>query len=324
MKAAHYAQKQQQYHNWLKRNLEQAYTVRKLFLKSFTKRHSSPQEDDPATIFLVEEIHTLHDATPVVVTSGAAALVNEAALLLPHDEILLPSEISDEPYALWFDEPYSYTTELPDASGNHLHENWLVQLMLVVPRPQMESDFDGRLKPGIAVFLYGIPNYDNISDDERMMARSINDKNGGLLPIDVIGIRTETAWPDSTTTWVHDLKAWMIAMYRLMGDHIEREPVHLNRAERRQLGRAGFPEDGYISELRLRKIVYPDGEVGAGGLSLRFRHRVRGHWRKFYCPSTGKPVGDPAAYRHKFVNDYVRGPKESPLVESRQVISVVR
>jgi len=35
-------------------------------------------------------------------------------------------------------------------------------------------------------------------------------------------------------------------------------------------------------------------------------------------------VGDPAAYRHKFVNDYVRGPKESPLVESRQVISVVR
>lgn len=146
-----------------------------------------------------------------------------------------------------------------------------------------------------------------------------------LIPCDFFGIRSGIAWePGQHSENGRAMKRWLIAVLRLMGDHIERADERPDRAARRRLERAGFPADGYVSVLRLRKAIYGDSDGLGGGPPLRFRHRVRGHWRRFYAPSTGLPVGDPEAYRHRFVNDYLRGPKDSVRRESKQVIVVGR
>lgn len=149
-----------------------------------------------------------------------------------------------------------------------------------------------------------------------------------IVLVDLLPMRFGLSWwqkhDETGATWVRDLKQWVVAMFRLMGDHIEREPVKLDRATSRRETRRGRPADGYLTTLRLRKVVYTDHGPSGSGRSATFRHLVRGHWRKFYCPSTKKPVGDPAAYRHKYVNDYIRGPKTEEFVASQQVITIAR
>lgn len=121
------------------------------------------------------------------------------------------------------------------------------------------------------------------------------------------------------------LHGWLISLFRLMGEHIQLVPTTASRQVQRAAQRAGWkiPQDGYLSILRLGLDAYgrQEGE-SEGDFHLRWRHRVRGHWRHFYCPSRGLPVGDPGAYRYRYVNSFVRGPKDTPLIESNQVIVV--
>lgn len=282
-----------------------------------TERIAPVHTAELGQMMLSTELMTIGGGTPVFVTAQAHEIIDEAAALLPNGEVLLPAERDSRPLMLWFEQPYRYELLSSLADGSALREDWRVDAITIEPVNDMGSSYNDSRGPGIQVTVYGRP-YNNVDHD------AFAEIDGGLLPVDVIGIGCNVAWDHPHAAWVIALKKWIIAMYRLMGDHIERERIHIDRATRRRLTRLSFPEDGYITELRLRKVAYGDESEGGQGAALRFRHRVRGHWRKFYCPSTGKPVGDPEAYRHRYVNDYVRGPKTGPLVESQQVVVLAR
>jgi hypothetical protein len=271
------------------------------------------------------EHHIFNKGRTVLLTDDAFDLINESAQTLP-DEVLLESEVPDYPFVLWFQTPYKYSLLTADAEklGIHQVEDWGVRAIAFRRETKIGrigEDSDG---PGLTMTLY--------ADSECLLQYGHSEvpshlKNN-LLLVDMLPMRFNLSWWEqhdkSGATWVRDLKQWVVAMFRLMGDHIEREPVHLDRATSRREQRRGRPADGYLTVLRLRKVIYTNHGDGGAGSSATFRHLVRGHWRKFYCPSAQKPVGDPAAYRHRYVNNYVRGPKDAEFVPSAQVISVSR
>lgn len=326
--AAHAAQRQMQFAEWLKRNDRAALSDRLTFMTAFvngTKHKASTSDGDIdipslAIGMLNTEIVAHSTATPVFVTSNAHDLISEAASLIPPTEMLLASEIGDHSLILWFEKPYQYDLITSTYMGEFSEEHWQVEAIAIERVDSMATTFNDTIGPGLQVMLYGRP-----TNPDKVDIEVYRRATGGLTMIDCIGIRTGVSWDSfPTAPWVSALKAWVVAMYRLMGDHIEQDRVRPDRAERRRLERLGFPRDGYITELRLRKVAYGNEGEGTGkGAPLRFRHRVRGHWRKFYCPSMGQ-VGDPEAYRHRYVNDYIRGPKETPMVESQQVITLVK
>lgn len=331
--ASSVAQRQWEFADWLRRNPDKALLERFTFMNAYVGSQAA-QSQPPllqtgesftgaerlAFAMLTTEWEAFA-GTPVFVTAPAYDLIKEAASILPPDEVLLDSEVNTKDMVLWFEQPWDYDLITRVRSDDIQSEQWKIEAITIQWVPEMGTKFNDTVGPGLQVVLYGRPtNMDVINDEAYRRA------TGGLSIIDCIGIRTALAWDAFPhAPWVADLKSWLVAMHRLMGDHIERERVPQARAERRRLMRLGFPEDGYITELRLRKVAYGafDGDEGSGA-PLRFRHRVRGHWRKFYCPSKGLPVGDAEAYRYSYVNDYIRGPKESPTVESTQVITLAQ
>lgn len=297
------AEAQMTYRAFLNRNPKRSLFVRRNFLSSLQR---TPLDATAlAPVLLSEEIEQFQRATPVFVTDNADQLIREAASLLPPDEMLLATERADNDLMLWFETPYQYGL-LVDNNGVKISEDWNV-VAINIRRDEILLS-DNTTGPGLVITLYA-------------HIAPINE----LAPIDMIGVACEETWSGrDIASWAKEIKAWVVAMHRLMGDHVERERVAVDRAARRRLDRLDFPKDGYITELRLRKSVYEETDrVDDGGLPLRlrFRHRVRGHWRKFYCASLG-PVGTPSAYRYRFVNDYVRGPRSTPLVESSRVITL--
>lgn len=313
------AERQMQFRDWLTRRTPGAIRSRRWFIEAFTGNHPQTALDvrrltQNTLDFLDNEHACAQHATPVYVTASALDIINEAAALLPNDEILLTRERDLQTLMLWFEQPLAYTIgEVKYDDGTTGSEDWQVEMITISPVEDMGRTADGSeiidRGPGIQITLYATH-----PQDATVFA-----------PIDMIGIRCDHAWNEHPRAlWITEMKRWVIAMYRLMGDHIERSNVSMERAARRRLERAGFPVDGYVTELRLRK-VYIDGDEGewGPGAPLRFRHRVRGHWRKFYCSSMGG-VGDPAAYRHRYVNDYVRGPKGERVIESQRVVTLAR
>lgn len=330
------------YKDWIERNPHRALPLRLEFVAAYSDSLDSingipPQVIDRstgkairvdnqtvmATAMLNTERNVLEAASPVFVTEHAHALIDEASALLPDDEIILASERTPTHLALWFEKPYPYDLMADTGDAEFEEEHWEVRLIIIQNVPNMATrEHPEDEGPGLQVAVYGAP---TVFGERQPL--DFEEKTGGLLPIDLIGVRcgNRPVFSFGPAPWVSALRRWVIAMFRLMGDHIEREPVRLDRPARRRLERMGFPVDGYLTELRLRKVLYSESGDGSGsGAPLRFRHRVRGHWRKFYCPSTARPVGDPEAYRYRYVNDYIRGPKESPMVESQQVVTLSR
>jgi len=254
----------------------------------------------------------------VFLTDEALDLINESAQTLP-EEVLLESEVPDYPFVLWFETPYPYNLLTVNGSS----EGWGIRAIGFRRESKIGREGESSVGPGLMMTLYADAEY-----IKQWVPEVPEHLKNSLVLVDLLPMRFGLSWwqkhEDTGATWVRDIKQWIVAMFRLMGDHIEREPVKLDRAMSRRETRRGRPADGYLTMLRLRKVIYTDHGVGGAGGSAAFRHLVRGHWRKFYCPSTKLPVGDPAAYRHRYVNNYVRGGKELDFVPSRQVISIAR
>jgi hypothetical protein len=259
----------------------------------------------------------------IFLTTDAADLINESAAALP-EEVLLESEAPDYPFVLWLETPHQYDLLSVNSDGTTSTEKWGIRAVAV--RRESSIGREGASTgPGLMMTLYADPECILQYGYTEVPAHLKN----CLVLVDLLPMRFGLSWwerhDETGAHWVRDFKQWIVAMFRLMDDHIEREPVKLDRATSRRELRRGRPADGYLTVLRLRKVIYTDKGIGGGaGGSAEFRHLVRGHWRKFYCPSMKKPVGDPAAYRHRYVNNYVRGPKEVDFIPSRQVISISR
>jgi hypothetical protein len=319
--AAHAAEQQMAYADWIIRNTRWVVRDRAAFMDLYInngKRPALPPDEilRLGALLVQGEHDTAVVGTPVFVTADAHDIIDEASSMLPDGEMLLARERDSQPLMLWFERPYQYGLIAAIDEENFVEEQWSINAISIDPMDDMRRP-GGDHGPGVAVMLYGRPAH--VTPAERT-------ESGGMIPVDMIALMCDVGWEATEhPEWILAMKKWIVAMYRLMGDHIEREVVQVDRAARRRLERAGFPPEGYVSELRLRKVVYGSHGDGDGPCGpLRFRHRVDGHWRNFYCPSMGKPVGDPGAYRYKYVNDYVRGPKSAPLIDSTKVVTLAR
>lgn len=284
-------------------------------LELFARAYGRQGESIPQiTNWLINNTQTVFSAgKTILLTSEAGDLVKEATETLP-DEVLLEADLFEDTAVIWLETPLEYTPRVV-MDTELVTEKWTVRAIGIA---QEASAAGPNLPPtpGVILYVYG----DSVGNNPVPV-------ESGLLMTDVLPFRFGSDWNNfegSGADWVVEMKRWFVALCRLMGEHIERTPERLDRAARRRELRRGRPEDGYLSVLRLRKVVYSTEADHGSGASLRFRHRVRGHWRKFYCPSTKLPTGDPGAYRHRYVNDYIRGPQGSEFVESTQVISISR
>lgn len=264
-------------------------------------------------------IESLQDSEVAFVTDGVLELINEAAPLLPTDEVLLSTDTEGRDLSLWLETPLPYSL-VTTTDGVTIRENCLVHMINIMHMPLGDNE-----DPGIWLNLYGVfvSSQEEGKDEEEQEPYDFATYHG-LLPVETVAIAFKRPIRESfyDAEWVVGLLLWVVALYRLMGDHIVRSAGQASRPQLKRIHRLGFPPNGYLTEFQLRRIDY-EGEGEGTGVPLRFRHRVRGHWRQFYCASLG-PVGDPGAYRYKYVHDYVRGPKGTPFIDSTRVITVKR
>lgn len=252
----------------------------------------------------------LAEGQVVLVTADALDLIDEALTQMP-DEVLLAADLPfDGPFMLWLETPLPYHPVTYDEDGNLVQERWDVRSIGVQQAPAtVRLPDEGRIVDGCVLYVYA-----DLGD------RYYGWDTGDVVLMDRLGVAYDSDWSSHAETPSRRLHSWLIAALRLVGQHLEVERQRPPRQALRAVQRAGgtIPHDGYISVLRLRRSVY-ESDGDSSGHRLRFRHRVRGHWRHFYCPSRGLPVGDPGAYRYRYVNAFVRGPADGPLVESERV-----
>lgn len=114
------------------------------------------------------------------------------------------------------------------------------------------------------------------------------------------------------------IKRFLIAFFRLTYEYLERTTETPPRSSRRRAERENRPSDGYIVNLKLRRTVY--GDKGGEHSSPSYAYRVRGHWKRAFLRSRGFQVGDPRAYRHVYVKDYIKG--RGDFVDSKRLVRV--
>ena len=72
--------------------------------------------------------------------------------------------------------------------------------------------------------------------------------------------------------------------------------------------------------MSLRRKMYAESEEFTKRNGPAYAFRVRGHWRKAYMRSRNLPVGNPGAYRHIYIKDYIKG--RGVVVNSKRVVKV--
>lgn len=306
------------------KSLDEARTVD---TNNLTGPPQTQEEVDAVLAQMGAEARLFRDGVPVFVTSEALDLVDEAVEEMP-SEVLLEQDLPYPAFVLWLERPHTYHPQVIGHDGEIVQESWDIVAVAIEGTQNVQVrgiDADGEegeegeyTTRGAIATLYiaqgDIP--------ERMHAQP--DMVGPFPLIDLLGMAFDVDWSDRPIDGpARQLHKWLIALFRLMGEHIELTQGSVARPLLRSAVRAGRmpPKDGYLTLLHLRKGSY-DGEPGESdeARKLRWKHRVRGHWQRFFCPSRGYPVGDERAYRHRYVNSYVRGPGD--LIDSHQVVVV--
>lgn len=121
---------------------------------------------------------------------------------------------------------------------------------------------------------------------------------------------------------VLSLKKFMLSFFRLTYEYLEVDSEKPDRPFQKRAKRAGrdVPENGYITVMSLRRKLYDGAGAGETRNGPSYAFRVRGHWKKAYMASRKLPVGDPGAYRHVYVKDYIKG--RGRIVQSKRIVKV--
>ena len=284
------------------------------------------------------EIASLMDAQTVFVSSEIMDEVAEAANTMP-DNVLIPQDLFVSNGLLIFDKPYRLSLMV---QNDLFTEEWDVHSVL------FDITQDGM---GINVNLYGgwrattahqadqriewntqTKDFDiyGVENPEQVLDTLFSQKSEKLLPLryraDNTHMLIDTTTYDFNTEGFYasalaGLKKHLIALFRMTNSYLEverhRPPRHFTKRAKR--AKRTIPEDFYLSVLTLRHHVSESN--GGTHSSPKYAFRVRGHWAKRYLPSSGKPVGDPDAYRYVYIKDYIKG-KDKQLVESTRVIRI--
>lgn len=287
------------------------------------------------------EIEMLEKGQTIFVCSEIVDEINEASLTML-DTVLIEQDLFTPRGLLVLEKPFIYAHTL-ESVDRHTTEGWMVKAIgysMTVENGQ----------PGINVFLYG--NIDYVHHNENDTTFLVYPEKIQVLS-DIIDIPrlqeiTKEEMGDNSMQFFRDmayghgrfidysrfnfgpqetqydesilkLKKFLLSYFRLSFEYLEQTRTLAGRPARRTLSRLAMPHDGYIVEMKLRRTQHGD-KLGGTHASPAYAFRVRGHWKRAYLPSRRRPVGDPAAYKHIYVKDYIKG--RGDVVESKRVLRV--
>lgn len=115
---------------------------------------------------------------------------------------------------------------------------------------------------------------------------------------------------------ISQVRRFLVALFRLMGEYVDKTDEKLPRAFSRRAFRADRSgRIGNVTTLSLRRSIYGESEGGTGR-KITLAHLVRGHWRRQWYPSQ-------KTHRAKWINAHRRGGNASDVVTERpRVITV--
>lgn len=117
---------------------------------------------------------------------------------------------------------------------------------------------------------------------------------------------------------IAQVRRFLVALFRLMGEYVDKTEDRLPRAFSRRAFRADRAGNiGNVTTLSLRRSIYGESESSTGR-KITLAHLVRGHWRKQWYPSQ-------QTHRAKWINAHRRGGNhEDKVVERHRVITVTQ
>lgn len=117
---------------------------------------------------------------------------------------------------------------------------------------------------------------------------------------------------------ISQVRRFLVALFRLMGEYVDKTEEKLPRAFSRRAFRADRSgRIGSVTTLSLRRSVYGDSEHGTGR-KVTLAHLVRGHWRNQWYPSQNM-------HRAKWINAHRRGGNNGDeVVERPRIITVTQ
>ncbi len=96
------------------------------------------------------------------------------------------------------------------------------------------------------------------------------------------------------------MKRFVLALFRLMEEYVDKDTEKVQRPFARRAMRAGRTGDfSNVTTLSLRRTIYGESESGTGR-KITLAHVVRGHWRRQWYPSQ-------KMHRAKWINAHRRG-----------------
>lgn len=263
-------------------------------------------------IFQVENV-MLSEAQTIFVSKEIVDEINEARQTLI-DTVIIEQDVFT-PYGLIvLEKPFIY--DLVVEEGEYTEQWSITSICYSMVDTQININLYGRLtkitnRSGEVYADLSRPGYGNnhiIENDSSRSSICLADIT--VFEFGDTGVKYDDA--------LLSIKQFLITFFRLTYEYLERETEIPPRAAKRRAERENRPKDGYIVNLKLRRTVY--GERGGEHSSPAYAFRVRGHWKRAYLRSRMFPVGDPRAYRHVYVKDYIKGRGE--FIESKRLVRV--
>lgn len=285
---------------------------------------------------LEEQQRLFANGQTIFVSADMCAEISEASSTMV-DSVIIEQDVFTPSGVMFLEEPYVFTHPEPQSGCS---EVWLVKALGYY-----------RYEDGINVFLYGnllgindpstddsfmftensLTIFSENTDVERAHAALLEKIKGSSDYIELLQGLTggkmrvfdATHFKFGETPTQYDpsilvIKKFILAFFRLTHDYLDADYTKPPRSMMRRAERAHRPSDGYIVTMKLRRRMTRDNDGTHASPSYAFR--VRGHWKRQYMPSRKLPKGNPAAYRHVYIKDYIKGRGE--FVDSHRVVKV--
>ena len=305
------------------------------------------------------ELDTLANGDTVYVSPEVCEEIIEASETMI-DNVIIPQDVFSTNCLIVLGTPFEYVIPQLQATDEY-EEVWSVQA-IGLTTPSINSDIHeaGEPSDGLILHMYGslrsvskqMPDgsvetaefidsnslrFTAKGESTVLTRKQANHVMGGNIGLFMDRFANQIDFIDTTALKffrdndgycdrIIKIKKFLIALFRLSDEYLEKADVVTSKPFRKRAIRAGrtAPLAGYVTTLRLRRVAgYNDSNDGTGaGVSYSFR--VRGHWKRAYMRSRGFPVGDPRSYKHVYVKDYIKGKSHGDVVESHRVIRMDR
>lgn len=260
---------------------------------------------DKTELTLLESKYMLHMSLMIAVrvmdTSDTYILSDDAHQLIQAAKKSLPIDLKLE------------HIQIPKNNG---------MIFLDSPHEISEFGFDSIPDKESVVLVEAISWYDMQGDMYIVLWGNPHQSTSLLSPFFIAPINNDFTLSNGITFKPEDLKQltdWLITFWTFISQKVKsisQEKPGLQRATSKRAIRAGYTGDILAITLRRREhaITYEPGET-----EVQWSHRwlVGGHWKNQYYPST-------KSHQLIFIDPYIKGPENLPLIVKDKVYNVLR